>query len=144
MLGKPLIVIATNEPTFRWTVARLLEASGFEVAPHARDSAAVDVVCDTRPAAVVVEATYGSALSAMSIVERLRERRSTRDVPMVVCSPDTLFVQFYGDYLRGMNCVLIGRPFNAEQFVEIVHDLTSVRTPANDAHLREMLHDHAW
>jgi len=144
MFGKPLVVIVNNEPTFRWTISRLLEASGFETAPHARDAAAFDLVRDLQPAAVVVEATYGSALSATAIVERLREHPSTRSVPIVVCSPDSLFAQFYGDYLRGMNSVLIGRPFNDEQFVEIVQDLTAVRIPANGDALLEALHEHAW
>ncbi|MEX1158561.1 MAG: hypothetical protein WEC79_06495 [Thermomicrobiales bacterium] len=144
MLGKPLVVIVNNEPTFRWTISRLLEASGFEVVPHARDAAAIDVVRETRPAAVVVEATYGSALSATSIVERLREHPSTHEVPIVVCSPDILFVRFYGDYVRGMNCVLIGHPFNDQQFVEVVQDLTAVRIPANVDALHETLHEHAW
>jgi len=132
MLEQPTVILINNEPTFRWTMSRLLERRGYEVTTHERDAAAIDQVRVTRPAAVVLEATYGSAISATTIVERLRDHRDTRYVPIVVCSPDGRFLSSYGEYLRGQGCVVVGRPFNDEQFIEVIENVATTRTPFAD------------
>ncbi len=140
MLEQPTIILIGNEPTFRWTVSRLLEQRGYTTLAHERGTAAVDQVRSIRPVAVVLEATYGSAVSATSIVERLRDHRDTRYVPIVVCSPDGRFLSSYGEYLRGQGCVVIGRPFNDEQFVEVVENAATIRTPLADPFVLETVH----
>jgi CheY-like chemotaxis protein len=120
MLDRPTVMLINNEPTFRWTVSQLLFDSGYAVDAVERSPAAIEHARDIRPGAVVIEASYGSALSATSIVERLRATPETRYLPIIVCSPDGRFLHSYGEYLRGQGCVVIGRPFNSERFVELV------------------------
>lgn len=140
MFANPTVTIINNEPTFRWTISRLLEGQGFTVAAHERDMAAVDHVRETRPEAVVLEATYGSAVSATAIVERLRRHRETRYVPVIVCSPDGRFLNSYGEYLLGQGCIVTGRPFSDKQFVELIESVATIRTPLADVVFPEASH----
>ena len=144
MLARPMVAIINNEPTFRWTIRRLLEAYGFDVHAHERGPAAIDRLRESRPEAVVLEASYGSAVSATSIVERLRADRMTRYIPVIVCSPDGKFLHSYGEYLRGQGCVVIGRPFNDEQFVELVKRTGTVQRPVAYGRVHEQVHQHTW
>ncbi len=122
------IVLINNEPTFRWTISRLLERRGMKVAPIERTTAAIDHVRATRPLAVVLEASYGSAVSAVSIVERLRGDNATRYLPIIVCSPDDRFLTSYGDYLRGEGCIVTGRPFDDDQFIDMIGRVSVLNT----------------
>ena len=124
---KPIVTIINNEPTFRWTVATLLEDSGYAVTTHERNTAAVDKVRETQPAAIILEASTGSAVTATWIVERLRSNPDTRYYPIIVCSPDSKFLHAYGEYLRGQGCVVLGRPYNAEHLIELVRNVVAVQ-----------------
>jgi CheY-like chemotaxis protein len=126
---KPVVTIINNEPTFRWTVARLLERSGYAVATHERNTAAVDKVRETRPAAIILEASIGSAITATWIVERLRTDPDTRYYPVIICSPDGKFLSAYGEYLRSQGCVVLGRPYTDEQLIELVQSVVAVQHP---------------
>jgi DNA-binding NtrC family response regulator len=144
MLTRPTVAIVNNEPTFRWTISRLLEARLFAVDSFERGPAAIDRIRATRPEAVILEATYGSAVSATAIVERLRADRETHYTPIIVCSPDGKFLHSYGEYLRGQGCVVIGRPFSSEQFVELVERAVMVQTPPAHGRHDELTHQHGW
>lgn len=122
---KPMVTIINNEPTFRWTVATLLERHGFAVSTHERNTAAADTVRRLRAAAVIIEASSGSAITANWIVERLRLDNATRYVPIIVCSPDGKFLHSYGEYLRGRGCIVIGRPYSGDQILEILQTVVS-------------------
>lgn len=143
MLTKPVVTIINNEPTFRWTISRLLDKREITVTAYERGVAAVDHVRATRPAVVVLEATYGSAVTATSIVERLRAEPTTRYVPILVCSPDGRFLASYGEYLRGQGCVVIGRPFDDERFIEVIENIVTLREPVAAQFLHETLQP-AW
>ena len=144
MLEQPTVVLINNEPTFRWTVSRLLGEHGFAVAAHDRGPAAIDHVREARPAAVILETSYGSAVSATSIVERLRADRACRYLPIIVCSPDGKFLNSYGEYLRGQGCVVVGRPFNAEQLVELVQRTVALQIAAARDRFATPAHLHSW
>ena len=126
---KPIVTIINNEPTFRWTVAKLLERSGYAVVTHERNTAAVDKVRESRAAAIILEASNGSAVTATWIVERLRGNPDTRYYPIIVCSPDGRFLHSYGEYLRGQGCVVLGRPYNDEQLIELLDSVVAVQNP---------------
>ena len=136
MLEQPTVVLINNEPTFRWTVSRLLERQGFSVVAQERGPAALDLVRKSRPAAIILESSYGSAVSATSLVERLRANGESRYIPIIVCSADGKFLHSYGEYLRGQGCVVVGRPFNAEQFASLMQRATTLRT----APINQVLH----
>jgi CheY-like chemotaxis protein len=123
MQFKPTVAIINNEPTFRWTVAKLLEACGYTVITHERNTAAVEKVRETQPMAVILEAANGSAVTATWIVERLRREPGTRYVPIIVCSPDGKFLHSYGEYLRGQGCVVLGRPYNDDHLIELLQNV---------------------
>lgn len=143
MRSKPVLTIINNEPTFRWTITRLLETRGFVVTAHDRNTAAIDMVRDSQPAAVLLEASSGSAVTATWIVERLRSNVETRHVPIIVCSPDGRFLNSYGEYLRDQGCVVLGRPFNDAQFVELIESVANIRTRFADPVLHETA-NHPW
>lgn len=144
MLTKPLVTIINNEPTFRWTISGLLESRGFDVETHDRSIAVVDEIRERHADAIVIESSYGSALSATSIVERLRADHETRYIPIIVCSPDGRFLHAYGEFLRGRGCVVVGRPFNDEQFIELVQRVVAVHIPLPNGSSHTPTHQHTW
>ncbi len=144
MLEQPTVVVINNEPTFRWTVSRLLSAHGFAVKASERGPAALDDVRDARPAAVILETSYGGAISATSIVERMRADRDCRYLPIIVCSPDGKFLNSYGEYLRGQGCVVIGRPFIDEQFVELVERSVALQAASSRERFAPHSYMHSW
>ena len=144
MINQPTLVLINNEPTFRWTVARLLESKGYAVSAHDRRPDAVEHVRDVRPGAVVLEASYGSAVTAVAIVERIRADRELRYTPIIVCSPDGKFLHSYGEFLRGQGCVVLGRPFDGERMVDVIHQALSLHSaPGYAAASGQMAHS-SW
>lgn len=129
MLARPVVTIINNEPTFRWTVSRSLKRHGYAVVTHERNTAAVDSVRRTGSTAVILEASSGSAVPATWIVERLRHDSETRYVPIIVCSPDSGFLRSYGEYLRGQAYVVIGKPYNDVQIIEILRRVSAALQP---------------
>ncbi len=135
---KQTVTIINNEPTFRWTITRLLQQSGIAVDTHARNTAAVDKVRETLPHAIILEASSGSAITATWIVERLRSSQTTRYVPIIVCSPDGRFLHSYGEYLRSQGCIVLGRPYSEDQLVELVDRVLAVQSTFPERALGEV------
>jgi DNA-binding NtrC family response regulator len=144
MLAQPSLALINNEPTFRWTVSRLLEDRGYAVMAFDRQPDAVEHVRQQPPGAVILEATYGSAVTAVAIVERLRADRVLRYIPVVVCSPDGRFLHSYGEFLRGQGCVVIGRPFNEDRLIEVVDRAVSLSAAPVYGALTFPAHQPVW
>ena len=144
MLERQTLVLINNEPTFRWTVSRLLEDRGYTVAAHDRNHQAIGYVRQLRPGAVMLEASYGSAVTAVSIVERLRADRMLRYTPIIVCSPDGKFLHSYGEFLRGQGCVVLGRPFDGERLIDVVDRAVALAVVPGDRLLVPAIHQPLW
>jgi DNA-binding NtrC family response regulator len=144
MLERRSLVLINNEPTFRWTVSRMLEDRGYTVAAHDRTPHVIEHVRQIRPGAVLLEASYGSAITATAIVERLRADRHLRYTPIIVCSPDGKFLHSYGEFLRGQGCVVLGRPFDGERLIDVVDRAVALATVPSDRLLVPAAHQPLW
>jgi CheY-like chemotaxis protein len=144
MLERRTLVLINNEPTFRWTISRLLEDRGYTVAARDRNHEAIDHVREIRPGAVLLEASYGSAITATAIVERLRADRELRYTPIIVCSPDGKFLHSYGEFLRGQGCVVLGRPFDGERLIDIVDQAVALAAVPSDRLFAPAAHQPLW
>lgn len=142
MLEPLKLALVTNEPTFRWVVAQSFMDRGYSVDLLDRGPGAVDAIRESRPSAILIEAAYGSAISATGVVEGIRRDPRLRYTPIVVCSPDQRFLASYGEYLRGQACIVLGKPFDAERFGDVVeqavdtnlsHAVSALNAPAHYA-----------
>jgi hypothetical protein len=137
MADDRVIALVNNDATFRWTLSQLLDDNGYSVRCYRRDAGVSGLLTQARPTAIILEASFGGASTTTLIVERLRAGSETRYTPIFVCSPDDRFLRSYGEYLRGLGCLVFGRPFDDVRFLALVGELTRPATPVIDALIHE-------
>ena len=104
-----LIALVNDEPTFRYVVSNALARAGFAVHACSDAAAAVRIVRDEQPAAVIIETRTGDLLDAPRLVAQLRHA-NVRSV--IVCSADPRFLKEHGRALAAQGCEIIGKPFD--------------------------------
>jgi two-component system, OmpR family, response regulator MtrA len=121
--GDRLVVVADDDEDILMLVRATLIAGGYEVAVARNGVAALALLQERRPAAVVLDIAMPE-LDGLEVLSRLRADPATADLPVVLLSARAQESDVAGGYELGAS-KYIRKPFSPRELKAAVDELTT-------------------
>lgn len=118
----------------------LLEEEGYAVTLAAIAPESAQAVEELHPDVVVLDLIFGAEVTGWQLLQKLRMRRSTMTLPIVVCTAAVKYAREMEAQIVAHGAVLVLKPFDIDELVEAVR--LALTLPHVSANLRvEQLHE---
>ncbi|WP_147802651.1 ATP-binding protein [Alkalicoccus halolimnae] len=84
--GGDAVMIVEDDSSLALLLSEELKSSGFKTIHHFHPERAYEDILRTKPAAVVIDLMLGEAGNGWSLVHRLKENETTKDLPIIISS----------------------------------------------------------
>jgi DNA-binding response OmpR family regulator len=118
----PLVVVADDDEDILMLVRATLAAAGYDVAVARDGAAALSLLRDRRPAAVVLDIAMPE-LDGLEVLERVRADPATADVPVILLSARAQENDVAHGYRVGASRY-IRKPFSPRELRTALDDVT--------------------
>lgn len=112
--SRPLVLVAEDDPSVRFTIELVLEGEGFEVVLAEDGQRALDMAFSKSPDAILLDLTMPK-LDGEQVLSRLRQAEHTARIPVFVLSGR---VRDPGDVWDGAH--FVGKPFDPDSLVDSI------------------------
>lgn len=138
MAARILVVNDTQEilDTFR----ELLQEEGYEAILYSYAIMDMHEIERINPDLIILDYIFGGEQSGWQMLQKLKMRRSTETIPIIVCTAATAQVREIEGYLQAQGIKLVPKPFNIDTLLEAVSQ--SLRTSSTDAMLFTRQEEH--
>lgn len=119
-MARSRIAVVNDDTAFLHLMYQLLTDEGYDCVLHVIGSTAYDMVREEQPDLVVLDIRLNHAESGWSVLEMMRLDPKTKEIPVIVCSADTLQIREKADHLRRHNAVSLEKPFDLDELLELV------------------------
>lgn len=116
----PVIAVVNDDTSFLNMMHDLLSHEGFETFVHKVGSTAYDKIRETKPDLVVLDIRMNNPESGWHVLDLMRLDPETSDIPVIVCSADTVQLREKQERLRQKNAKGIEKPFDLQELLEAV------------------------
>lgn len=121
------ILVIDDNPDFQNFMSALLTTHGYEVSTHLAAIDAVRRVIDEKPDLVLLDILLPGT-TGWNILNQLKAREETRDIPVLVCTAAISDLQKIQSGLKLLGVDSITKPFEVDELLEkIKSSLASVR-----------------
>jgi DNA-binding response OmpR family regulator len=126
----PLLLVVAHDPDLRDFYRSLFEHDGWAVAAVAKPDPTLAWVRAYQPSAVVVDvSSEAQAEPSVDYVRRLRDDRTTVDLPVVFCTSACEVAESRRELIALMGATLLSTPFDLEELLSALPQ-PSPRPPA--------------
>lgn len=118
MAARILVVNDTQEilDTFR----ELLEEEAYEVILYSYAIMDMREIERVNPDLIILDYIFGGEQSGWQMLQKLKMRRSTETIPVIICTAATAQVREIEGYLQAQGIKLVPKPFNIDTLLEAV------------------------
>lgn len=99
----------------------LLEEEGYEVVLYTYAPQELNEVERVQPDLIILDLMFGAENLGWQLLQKLKMRRSTAMIPVLICTAVTRRERELESYLRAHGVTLIAKPFDIDVFIRIVH-----------------------
>ncbi len=111
----------------------LLSDEGYETVLYSQAIQDMHEIERIKPDLIIVDYIFGGEKSGWQMVQKLRMRRSTAKIPLIICTAAVREVREIEGFLRMKGIGLVPKPFDIEDLLEAIR--TALRSPENAAAL---------
>lgn len=111
----------------------LLSEEGYETILYSQAIQDMHEIERLKPDLIIVDYIFGGEKSGWQMVQKLRMRRSTAKIPLIICTAAVKEVREIEGFLRMKGIGLVPKPFDIEDLLEAVR--TALRTAESSAAL---------
>jgi DNA-binding response OmpR family regulator len=111
----------------------LLSEEGYEVVLYSQAIQDMHEIERIKPDLIIVDYIFGGEKSGWQMVQKLRMRRNTSKIPLIICTAAVREVREIEGFLRMKGIGLVAKPFDIEDLLEAVR--TTLRTAGSSAAL---------
>ena len=131
MASRILVVNDTQEilELFR----ELLEEEGYEVVLYSFAITDMREIERIRPDLIILDYIFGGERAGWQMLQKLKMRRTTATIPVIVCTAAIREVREIEGYLQAQGITLVAKPFNLDDLFEAIR--VALRAPTHDAAL---------
>ena len=112
--GVPLIVVVDNEHSFRAFMEELLTAEGYLPLLWPTAAGAVDVICHTQPALVILDLWLEHRRAGWLVLRQLQTDPRTMHIPVILCSADDRTLECYRSVSGAAPATMLPKPFEVD------------------------------
>jgi DNA-binding response OmpR family regulator len=128
MTNKPSIIIVEHDPMLGIVFHEVLTLEGYAAELWTEAAGAVEHIRQIQPDLVILDLWLQRRGDGWQIFDDLQHDPFTQAIPVILCSTDTLTLQWNG--LRaGQPAAILEKPFDLEVLLAIVADLLSAQAP---------------
>jgi two-component system, sensor histidine kinase ChiS len=108
------IVVANDDPVYLDLIKELLIEEGYSDVICFAGPGAFDVIRQELPALVLLDINITNPGVGWRTLDMLRLHRATRNIPVIVCSTDGRMLQEKAEWLVGLRCDTLEKPFDLD------------------------------
>ncbi len=98
----------------------LLTEEGYEVVLYSYAVQDMDEIERVKPGLIILDYIFGTEKLGWQMLQKLKMRRSTNTIPVIVCTAATRDVKEIEGYLTAKNVVLVPKPFDIDDLLGAV------------------------
>ena len=98
----------------------LLEEEGYRVTLYSFAIMDMSEVERVAPDLIILDYVFGGERQGWQMLQKLKMRRTTATIPVIVCTAATREVRDIEGYLQAQNISLVAKPFDIEQLFLVV------------------------
>ncbi len=111
----------------------LLREEGYEVVLYSQAIQDMAEIERIKPDLIIIDYIFGGEKTGWQMVQKLRMRRTTAKIPLIICTAAIREVREIEGFLRMKGITLVPKPFDIDDLLGAVH--TALHTSADAAAL---------
>jgi DNA-binding response OmpR family regulator len=124
----PLRIMVINDTQVILDLFReLLTDEGYEVHTYAYGMQDLVEVERVRPDLIILDYVVGREESGWQMLQKLKMKRSTAAIPVIICTAALKFVKEIESYLNSKGVRLVAKPFDIEDLLSSIIQLIEMR-----------------
>ena len=117
----------------------LLREEGYEPVLYSEAFSDLDEIEKIKPDLIILDYIFGGERAGWQMLQKLKMRRSTASIPIVICTAAVQAVREIEGFLEMKGITLVAKPFDIEDLLTGVRQ--SLQLHSDDAGLREKSKD---
>jgi two-component system NtrC family sensor kinase len=117
------IAVINDDTAFLQLMLDLLTDVGYDVSLHKEGAAAHEQVRQEAPDLIILDIRLEKPDSGWMVLEMVRLDPTTKKIPVIVCSADTIQLQTKQEMLRAQGCEMLEKPFDLDALLKLVDQL---------------------
>jgi DNA-binding response OmpR family regulator len=114
----------------------LLREEGYEVVLYSQAIQDMREIERIKPDLIIIDYVFGGEKTGWQMVQKLRMRRDTARIPLIICTAAVREVREIEGFLRMKGISLVPKPFDIEDLLEAIR--TGLQTPQDAAALVQL------
>jgi DNA-binding response OmpR family regulator len=98
----------------------ILEEEGYDVVLYSYAIMDMDEIEHITPDVIVLDCIFGGEKSGWQMLRKLKMRRSTATIPVIVCTAATREVREIEGYLQSQGIALVPKPFDIDTLLDAI------------------------
>lgn len=119
----PRIAVINDDTAFLQLMLDLLSDVGYDVILHKEGAAAHSQLQVERPDLIVLDVRLEAPDAGWMVLEMIRLDPKTTEIPVIVCSADTVQLHKKRQLLEDQRCQILEKPFDLDALVAMVNRL---------------------
>ncbi|HEU4321635.1 MAG TPA: response regulator [Roseiflexaceae bacterium] len=120
---RPVIVVVDDDVPIVQLIEELLLEEGYEAICCTGDTQAYEAIQAHAPDLIIQDIRIPTAESGLRLLNFIRGNPATQDTPVIICSASAQVIEEYREQIRAWNCQVLAKPFNLNDFVDLVSTL---------------------
>ena len=133
-MGERILVINDTQEILE-LFRDILEEEGYEVILYSFAITDMSEIERIRPDLIIADYLFGAERTGWQMIQKLKMRRATAGIPLVICTAATLQVREIEGYLQAQGIALVPKPFDIDDLLGAVR--RGLQAPGHAAKLTQ-------
>jgi DNA-binding NtrC family response regulator len=128
-LDSPVIAVINDDPDYLEMMEEMLESErDCQVVIGQKGEDALDVIKSASPDLVILDIIMGNEPMGVEILEAVRADASVNQVPVIICSADSSFLNGNAERMQELDCVWLEKPFDLDDILTLIDQKIGVHS----------------
>lgn len=118
--SRPLIAVVNDDLIFMGMLRDFLDGEGYRVVVWPEAHGAHDLLRTEQPDLIILDVRLEQPEAGLRILQIARQDEETANIPVIVCSADTLFLRRHSAYLAQHASAVLEKPFDLDDMLAAV------------------------
>ncbi len=123
MTAKPMVLVINDTQEILDLFREILEEEGYDVYLSSYSTQQIDTITAMHPDLVILDLIFDREYVGWQTLQKMKMRRETENIPVVVCTAEVKKVQEIEGYLAEKGVGIVLKPFTIDDLVSQVQRL---------------------
>jgi DNA-binding response OmpR family regulator len=122
------VTVVNSDATFLELIKMLLTDEGIDVVGIHHSETAFNHIKDESPDLVILDIRLEQPESGWNLLQLIRLHPQSKNIPVIVCSADSFFLQRQEQQLEEKGCFIVQKPFDIDDLLAAIQKALSAST----------------